>query len=509
MGKTANQLLVIFGASGDLTQRMLVPAVFDLYMQNLLPEGFAVLGVARTDHTNESFREHMKASIRMRTAFRQYTEEDLSRFLEKLHYVSIRTEDVKDYPKLRIKLEELDATVNAGGNYVFYLSTPPLLYRLIPPFLSSQGLNKSPKGFRRIIVEKPFGMDLESAVELNGILLRHFDERQIYRIDHYLGKETVQNLLVTRFANSIYEPLWNRNFIQHVEISASETVGVENRGGYYDSAGALRDMIQNHLFQLLALVAMEVPSEISSMAIRNEKLKVFQSLRPWTEQSLRKNVIRGQYVSSSVRGKSHKGYREESGVNPESRTETYVAMKLFVDNWRWSGVPFYLRTGKCLPTRVSEVVIHFKPAPNHLFVGNDAFYHGGNQLVLRIHPDEGILLKTGMKVMGSGYQVRNVNMEFHYKNLENAYVPGAYERLLLDCMLGDPTLYTRGDALEDAWRFVQPILDFWKTNPDAVLHGYPCGTWGPDVADALIEDQPYSWRYPCRNLADDGIYCEL
>jgi glucose-6-phosphate 1-dehydrogenase len=284
---------------------------------------------------------------------------------------------------------------------------------------------------------------------------------------------------------------------------------VEGRGGYYDHAGALRDMVQNHLLQLVALVAMEPPTEISAGAIRNEKMKVFQSLRPLKEHDLFNSVIRGQYMSSNIRGGHFKGYREETGVDPMSRTETYVALKFFIDNWRWGGVPFYIRTGKRMPTRVSEIVIHFKPTPHKLFVSNPDFWTMGNQLVLRIHPDEGILLKTGMKVPGAGFEVKTVNMDFHYKDLQETYVPGAYERLLLDGMMGDATLYTRGDGLEAAWCFVQPIIDFWKHNPNAPLYGYPAGTWGPECADKLVEGENQTWRYPCKNLADDGVYCEL
>lgn len=504
MNRPDNQILVIFGASGDLTSRKLIPAVYDLYMRKLLPEHFAVLGVGRTALTDQTFRDSLVEKLKGK----EPSPDDLNEFLKKMHYLSLDTGKAEDYALLKARLTEIDSAVQTGGNYIFYLSTPPVLYPLIPRYLAMQGLNEENGSFRRLVVEKPFGVDLQSAIELNRSLLNDFEETQIYRIDHYLGKETVQNLLVTRFGNSIYEPLWNRNYIQHVEVTAAESIGVENRGGYYDQSGALRDMVQNHLLQMLALVAMEPPSEISAKAIRNEKQKVFQSFRPLKADDLFKNVIRGQYGAANVRGVYHKGYREETGVDPHSRTETFVAMKMFIDNWRWAGVPFYLRTGKQLPTRVSEIVITFKPTPNQLFVANKDFYTG-NQLVIRIHPDEGVLLKTAMKVPGAGYQVKTVNMDFHYKDLETVYVPGAYERLILDCMNGDPTLYTRGDALEDTWRFVQPILDFWENNPNAPLYGYPCGSWGPEHADNLIEGEQLTWRYPCKNLSDDGIYCEL
>lgn len=505
-----NLALIIFGASGDLTYRKLIPAVFDLYKQNSLPQNFAVLGVARSSFTDDSFRDKMKDGIRQFATAKDITDDELNSFSQKLHYLSINTDEGTEYSKLKERLELLDKEENTEGNYIFYLSTPPALYPLVPRFLAEQGLNKEQHGnFRRIIIEKPFGTDLKSAIDLNSSLRESYEEDQIYRIDHYLGKETVQNMLVTRFANGIYEPLWNRNYISHIEITAAESIGVENRGGYYDHSGALRDMVQNHLLQVVALVAMEPPMSIDSISIRNEKLKVFQALRPMSNDDLFKNVIRGQYTAANIKGKYAKGYREEKDVNVDSRTETYLAMKLFIDNWRWSGVPFYIRTGKRLPTRVSEVVIHFKPAPQRLFPESVDLSNEENQLVIRIQPDEGILLKTKMKVPGNGYQVKNVNMDFHYSQLQDTYLPEAYERLLLDCMVGDSTLYIRGDALEATWKFVQPLLDFWDKNPDAPLHGYPAGSWGPNCADNLIEGEKLTWRYPCKNLSDDGIYCEL
>ena len=509
MKNIKDQILIIFGASGDLTYRKLIPALFDLYKQSSLPKNFAILGVARSKFTEDSFREKMKDGIRQFASFKDEDQGELDCFSQLISYLSINTDDESEYSKLKNRLATIDTEKNTNGNYLFYLSTPPNLYPLIPRFLAQQGLNNAEGKIRRVVIEKPFGTDLQSAIDLNASLLADYEEDQIYRMDHYLGKETVQNMLVTRFSNSIYEPLWNRNYIHHVEITASESLGVEGRGGYYDQSGAMRDMVQNHLFQLLALVAMEAPTVIESNAIRNEKLKVFQAVRPLSKEDVLTHVIRGQYTASKVKGKEVIGYRDENGVDPNSRTETYVALKLFVDNWRWGGVPFYIRTGKHLPTRVSEVVIHFKPTPLNLFVDNKEYCNDGNILVIRIHPDEGILLKTGMKIPGSGYRVKDVNMDFHYSQLQDTYVPGAYERLLLDAMLGDSTLYTRGDALELAWGFVQPILDYWKENPEAPLHGYPSGSWGPEGADALIEGENMTWRYPCKNLSDDGIYCEL
>lgn len=506
-----NHILVIFGASGDLAYRKLIPALFDLFVQDLLPEKFAVLGVSRTEISDDAFREKMKEGIEKFANLGNEKKDEIPAFLPSLYYQAIDTFDAEDYGTLKNRLESMDNDLGTGSNYLFYLSTPPNLYPVIPKNLAAHKLNEQSKskGWKRIIIEKPFGYDLDSGKSLNKDLLNHFSEDQLYRIDHYLGKETVQNLLVTRFANGIFEPLWNRNYIHHVEITTSESIGVEGRGGYYDGSGALRDMVQNHLLQVAALVAMEPPTTIGATSIRNETLKVFQSLRPLNDHDVRHHVIRGQYTAAKIRGKSMPGYREEKGVPPDSRTETYVAMKFFVDNWRWGGVPFYIRTGKALPTRVSEIVIHFKPTPHSLFVQNKDFCNTGNILVIRIQPDEGILLKFGMKIPGAGFEVKNVNMDFHYSDLQETYVPSAYERLLLDAMLGDATLYARGDAVEAAWEFVQPVLDCWKNDPEATLYGYPAGTWGPDVADSLITEPEITWRYPCRNLAEDGVYCEL
>ncbi|MDR1743148.1 MAG: glucose-6-phosphate dehydrogenase [Dysgonamonadaceae bacterium] len=505
----ANQALVIFGASGDLTYRKLLPAVFNLYVNHSLPEGYVVLGVSRTKYTDNAFRRKMKEGIREFSLFPKAEAKTINEFLSKVFYLSIQTDQSADYEILKNKLADLNEKFDLQKNCIFYLSTPPSLYPIIPKHLYSHGLTLEQKGFRRIIIEKPFGRDLQSARELNNTLLDFCNENQIYRIDHYLGKETVQNLLITRFANGIYEPLWNRNYIRHVEVTAAENIGVEDRGGYYDHAGALRDMIQNHLLQVMSLVAMEAPAKITAEDIRYEKMKVFRSLRPFHKKELENNVIRGQYTTSNARGKHYPGYREEHGVSADSRTETYVAMKIFIDNWRWEGVPFYIRTGKRLPTRVSEIVIHFKPTPLTLFKREEIGPAGDNQLILRIHPDEGILLKTGMKVPGNGYEVKSVNMDFHYSELNDHYIPQAYERLILDCMNGDNTLFMDGKAVEATWEFVQPILDHWENNKDAPLYGYPSGSWGPDNADELIEGTDNTWRYPCKNLADDGIYCEL
>jgi glucose-6-phosphate 1-dehydrogenase len=496
-------ILIIFGASGDLTKRKLIPALFELCEQKLLPEKFAVLGVSRTELSDEAFREKMKEFLPVSSQNGLCVDG----FLDLLFYQSIETSNASDYPNLKTRLEKLGNQLSIPANYIFYLSTPPQLYRVILKILAETGFNDVSQGFKRVIIEKPFGTDLASARELNRNLLSFYTEDQLYRIDHYLGKETVQNMLVTRFSNGIFEPIWNQNFIHHVEITSAETLGVEDRGGYYDHSGALRDMVQNHLMQLVGLIAMEPPVVIEANAIRNELLKVFQSMRPLRKEDIATHVFRGQYTQSHIGNELVKGYREENGVDPMSKTETFAALKFFIDNFRWAGVPFYIRTGKKLPTRVTEVVIYFKTTPHHLFQYESVNEPINNQLVLRIQPDEGVLLKLGMKVPGAGFRVQTMNMDFHYKELSDSYLPSAYSRLLLDCMHGDATLYSRSDAVEKAWEYVQPILDGWQNNPDIPIYGYPAGTWGPETVDRLVENS--IWRRPCKNLALDGEYCEL
>ncbi len=501
MQKPKDHLIVIFGASGDLTRRKLLPALFNLYLQKLLPDNYAILGLGRTELNDKSFRDEMQDFYKQIDPDKEYS----GSFLQKMHYLSIDYEDNDAYDELRKKINDLQENYSLSDNIVFYLATPPSLYPVIPEKLGHAGLNKTD---HKIIIEKPFGTDLETARNLNKHLLGFFHEDQIYRIDHYLGKETVQNIMVTRFSNTIFEPLWNRNYIHHVEITSAESIGVEKRGGYYDHSGALRDMVQNHLFQLVSFVAMEPPVNSDSESVRNEVLKVFKSLRPLSNEDIRNNIIRGQYLESKIRGKIVAGYREEEGVDPHSRTETFAALKFYIDNWRWNGVPFYMRTGKRLPTRVTEIVIHFNPTPHHIFCDHKGNPSSSNQLIIRIQPDEGVLMKFGMKVPGAGFTVHQVNMDFHYSDLQTEYLPEAYERLLLDCMLNDSTLYSRGDAVETTWEFLEPVLNLWKKE-DFPLHGYPAGSWGPDIADELLEEKKQTWRYPCKNLSDDGIYCEL
>jgi len=508
MENPKNLIIVIFGASGDLTARKLMPAIFSLKVQKLMPEKYAILGVGRTQMSDDEFRAKMSGAIISYSEEKISDENLISGFVKDLFYFSLDNISGIGYTELKTLLQELDKRYIIGGNYIFYMATPPSMYEIIAVNLSKSGLSSQENGFRRLIIEKPFGYDLESGRKLNKTLHEIISEDQIFRIDHYLGKETVQNLLVTRFANGMFEPLWNRNYINRIEITSAESIGVEERGGYYDSSGALRDMVQNHLLQMVGLTAMEPPSSLDANAIRNEVLKVFQSLQPITEEEVESQVIRGQYTGSLIRGECVTGYRYEKGVSNDSRTETYVAIKFFINNWRWGGVPFYMRTGKRLPTRVTEIVIHFKQTPHHLF-RRESGKLSSNQLIIRIQPDEGILLKFDMKEPGAGFNVKNVNMDFHYKDLADIRVPSAYERLLHDVMLGDSTLFSRDDEVEMAWKFLEPIQKAWANNKAIKVFGYPAGTWGPEHANDLIEGEELTWRYPCKNMADDELYCEL
>lgn len=509
MNKPQKHILVIFGASGDLTKRKLIPALYDLFHQQYFPDEFAIVGVGRTAMDDTQFRDKMMENIRAFSNFKADKSCCSDDFKKHLYYTAIDTSNPDDYKTLKIYLTHLNDQLQTGGNIIFYMATPPQLYGIISDSLGKYDLQKEEnKSFRRLIIEKPFGTDLDSAQALNKRIQGVWEEDQIYRIDHYLGKETVQNLLVTRFANGIFEPLWNNKYIKSVEITSAEDIGIGSRSGYYDKSGALRDMLQNHLLQLVGLTAMEPPAQINSDAIRNETVKVLQSLRPLSPEDIRQNVIRGQYTESTIKGEKVKGYQQEDGIPQGSRTATYVAMKFYIDNWRWGGVPFYIRTGKQLPTRVTEIVINFKATPHQLFKNlQDDFAHH-NQLIIRIQPDEGVLMKFGMKVPGAGFTVQNVNMDFHYSELSDTYLPSSYERLLLDCMLGDSTLYARADAVEASWKFVTPILEAWENDKTIPLHGYSAGTWGPQVADNLFDPNHY-WRQPCKNLVGDGQYCEL
>ena len=505
--KPESLILVIFGGSGDLTKRKLVPSLYQLFKQGKLPHRFAVLALGRTDYTDDSYRPHLDEALQKYLAEGEYDASLAEQLLSSVYYLAMDPAEQSDYPRLVERLSQLDKQIDNPANYIYYLSTPPLLYGVVPQHLKHVGLNRETDGaLRRIVIEKPFGYDLASALELNEIYRSAFREHQLYRIDHFLGKETVQDIMALRFANGIFEPLWNRNYIDRVEITAVENMGIESRGGFYDQTGALRDMVQNHLAQLVALTAMEPPVQFNADLFRNEVVKVYQSFRPMSDDEVRRRVIRGQYTEGEWRGELHRAYREEDKVASDSRTETFVAMKLYIDNWRWQGVPFYIRTGKMMPTKVTEIVVHFKPTPHKMFTTLD----GGtvpNQLIIRIQPDEGISLKFAAKVPGSGFEVKKVSMNFTYDQLGGLASGDAYSRLLEDCMLGDSTLFTRSDAVEMSWRFFDPILRLWQED-DFPLYGYPAGTWGPKQSDLIIE-RDHSWTNPCRNLTNSELYCEL
>lgn len=485
--QTDNNCIVIFGASGDLTHRKLIPALYNLYKIGRLSENFSVLGVARSDLNDETFREKMREAL---IHNEETTPETLDAFCSHLYYQAVNTSDAQDYGKLVPRLDDLHDKYQTCGNTLYYMSTPPSLYGVIPECLAAHGLNTEEYGWKRIIVEKPFGYDEKTAQALDVQIHRFFEEHQIYRIDHYLGKETVQNLLVLRFSNGWFEPLWNRNFIDYVEITGAESIGVEERGGYYDGSGAMRDMFQNHLLQVLAMVAMEPPAIINANSMRDEVAKVMHSLRPLTAEDMEHNLVLGQYTAAEINGKMENGYLEEKGVPADSRTETYIALRCEIENWRWAGVPFYVRTGKRLPARVTEIVIHFKTTPHPVFSQNAP----ENKLIIRIQPDEAISMRFGLKKPGAGFEAKEVSMDFRYADLAGAQVLTAYERLLLDAMKGDATLFARTDAVHAAWKFVQPILDY-KANGGRI-HEYEAGTWGPVAADKLIAKQGKVWRKP-------------
>ena len=509
MKKIENQILVIFGASGDLTARKLVPALFNLYTAGQLPENFVVLGASRSNMTDMDFRNKVVLQSKyLKERLEDLKDDQIVNFSDRFFYEDLGVDYDTPYDKLRKRIEGLKEEFNTSGNIIYYLSTPPTLYQTIAKNLAEAGLNTQNNGWKRLIVEKPFGYSLATAKALNAGLQHYFEEHQIYRIDHYLGKETVQNLLVTRFSNSIFEPLWNRNYIHHVEITNAESVGVEKRGGYYDTSGALRDMFQNHLLQIVSLIVMEPPISDAPEDIRNEKVKALQSLRTMKdEETLCHNTIRAQYMASTIEGEHVKGYRDEEGVDPESTTETYAAIKFFVDNWRWKDVPFYVRTAKRMPTKVTEAVIHFK-SPHHQIFQDVGMSRKENKIVIRIQPDEGILIKFGVKVPGQGFKVERANLDFYYSSLAETNVMEAYERLLLDAMQGDATLYARADEVEAAWEFVDPILDYWHNGKDVRMYGYAAGVWGPENADELI-DGIGLWRNPGPNLTDDPGFCVI
>ena len=487
-------VMVIFGATGDLSGRKLLPALYNLAKQRSLPAGFAVVGAAIDQLNDDQFRKHASDKIHEFSRTQPIDDRVLSSFLATLTYVKVDFSKVDDFKTLGSKLQQLDATNHIPGNRIFYCATPPSTYQTITLQLQAANLNKG-DGWHRIVVEKPFGTDLQSARELTATLQKVFPEDSVYRIDHYLGKETVQNILAFRFANSIFEPVWNTNLIDHVQITVAEEIGIENRGAYYDKAGALRDIIQNHGLQLITLTAMEPPLAFEATAVRDEKVKVLRAIRPLIGEDIEQSTVRGQYTGGWVMGEQAISYREEKNVAPDSQTETFAALRLFVDNWRWAGVPFYIRAGKRLPKRVTEIRIQFKRPP-HLTFGRDAMKEvDPNAITLRIQPEEGISLKFGAKVPSAGLRIRSVTMDFQYVTSFLVEAPEAYERLLLDCMIGDPTLFTRADEVEAAWKLIDPIEAAWRAGRPP-LGLYAGGTWGPDESAQLLKADGREWHRP-------------
>ncbi|HJQ27977.1 MAG TPA: glucose-6-phosphate dehydrogenase [Rubrobacter sp.] len=486
--------MVIFGASGDLTSRKLIPALYDLAAQRRLPLEFAVVGISRTKLSHEEFRG------RLRKALDEHrpggvSDEIWNSFAGGIFYLPGDSKKTETYDDLKELLKKLDSERGTQGNRAFYLSSSPSLFPAIVEHLGEAGLNRGEDGcWARLVVEKPFGRDLKSAQELNSELQRYFDETQIYRIDHYLGKETVQNILALRFANGIFEPIWNQHYVDHVQITVAEDIGVGTRGAFYEEAGALRDIVQNHVMQVLCLTAMEPPVAFDAESVREEKVKVLKAVRPIPENNVENYAVRGQYERGWVWGEEVSGYREEKNVYPESVTETYVALKVFVDNWRWAGVPFYIRAGKRMPKKATEVAIQFHSSPHTPFAHADTEGLEPNVLVVRVQPEEGLSLKIGAKVPGSGFEISSVNMDLLYGTAFLEEAPDAYQRLLLDLMLGDPTLFIRADEAEGAWRILDPVLDHWSQKREVSF--YPAGTWGPEEADALLERDGREWRRP-------------
>lgn len=491
--------VVIFGASGDLTARKLIPALYHLALEKLMPQPFRIVGFARREKTDESFRAELRQALDKFSRTQPVVEEVWNTFARNISYCQADISDPVGYTQLRELLDSFPDE-KLRRNLLFYLATSPSQFGEVTAHLSEAGLlHRESKGGRtpeRIVVEKPFGHDLASAESLNGELTRHAHEQQIFRIDHYLGKETVQNILMFRFSNGIFERLWNREAIDHVQITVSEKLGVGSRGGYYEEAGALRDMVQNHLLQVLSLVAMEPPVSLEAESIRDEKVKLLKSIRPMSAADVLQNVVRGQYFAGEVDGELRPAYRSEAKVRPNSNVETFAAMRLFVDNWRWSGVPFYLRTGKNLPLSASEVRVQFRPAPNILFAARKGSNLDANSLTLRLQPNEGISLRFNGKVPGNAAELRPVRMRFDYDTEFGAYTPEAYERLLLEAMAGDATLFIRRDEVETAWGIVDAIRNAWVTKPLTNREFYAAGTWGPAAADDLLARDGREWRNP-------------
>lgn len=492
--QTGPCVMVIFGATGDLTARKLMPALYNLAKSNLLSREFAIVGAARNDYTTDQFRQII--GDKLQSFATSSVDQDLKDWLlRRIYYVSGEFDDAKMYERLGQTLAEVDKTHNTHGNYFFYLATSPVFFGLIVDQLGASQLACEKDGhWRRIVFEKPFGNDLDSARALNRQVRKVLGENQIYRIDHYLGKETVQNILVFRFGNGIFEPIWNRRYVDHVQITVAETVGVEQRGGYFDMAGTLRDMVPNHLFQLLSLTTMEPPISFSSEAVHDEQSKILHAIQPLNAEDVLRYAVRGQYGEGEINGERLPGYRQETGVPPDSKTETFVALKLLIDNWRWAGVPLYLRTGKRLGARHTEVAIQFKRAPLVLFRDTPVSTLKPNQLVLHMAPDEGISLRFGAKVPGAQMKVGSVEMDFKYTDYFGTNPNTGYEILLYDGIMGDQTLFQRADMVEAGWSVVDPILDVWKALPPREFPNYPAGSWGPSEANDLMARDERFWR---------------
>jgi len=488
--------MLIFGASGDLTKRLLVPALYNMACDGLLSDNFAVLGTAMSPFTTETFREHMSSDdqgIRKFHTRNTFDEAVWNKLVNRFHYAVGSFDNIEDFKILREQVAQLDAQYQAGGNILFYFATSPSFFGTLCDNLHRAGFKEGP-GWKRIIVEKPFGSDLESALRLNEAVLAHWDESQIYRVDHYLGKETVQNLLAFRFSNGMFEPLWNKNFIDNIQFNVCEEVDIGMRGGYYDNSGVLRDMMQNHMFQMLAYLCMEPPSSFKADAIRNEKANLLNAVRIYAPEEVPNHFVRGQYGPSlNTDGKVKPGYRDTQDVNPQSNTETFAAGKLLIDNWRWEGVPIYLRSGKALWKRGTEIVVEFKKAPLALFRGTPVDKLASNRLVFHIQPYQGIELLFQAKVPGPLLGLQKVDMRFSYGNAFNASRYTGYEVMIYSCTNGDATLFSRGDLVEAAWRIAQPILDYWKHNTAPEFPNYTRGTWGPKVASELIKRDGRHW----------------
>jgi glucose-6-phosphate 1-dehydrogenase len=488
-------IVVLFGATGDLAHRKVVPALYHLWVGDLLPEKFALVCFGRRDATDASMRTDLRASLEKHARVKPIDEARWSEFAARISYVKGAIDDPESYGVLSRHLDAIDASDGTGGNRLFYLATPASSFPEIIRGLGAAGLDHETGegGWRRVVIEKPFGRDLDTAVKLNREVGKVFRESQVYRIDHYLGKETVRNILIFRFGNLIFEPIWHRRYIDHIQITVAESIGVEGRGAFYEETGALRDILQNHLLQLLTLVAMEPPATLDAEALRDEKVKVLRAVRLLSTDTVDEHVVRGQYGPGWIGATEVAGYRSEPEVEAASETETFVAARFEIDDWRWAGVPFYLRAGKRLPKRATEIAIQFKDVPQRLFSPTgDA--PEPNMLVIRIQPDEGILLRFAAKVPGLGTDVRPVNMDFAYGSAFSVESPDAYETLILDALLGDASLFTRADEVEAAWRIVDPIMESWLVGAEPVLPNYAAGTWGPDAADALLTREGRRWR---------------